>query len=381
MIHRLLDLAAGGEEDSAVAAAAFLHAHEAAVLATAGRADRQKVDEAERYVAADPSGAFSFDADGYATLRAGDVVYAAGRFTTPTIRELKEAVAAAAAGEGRVRLFVLEGTSPVTDIGALQAFAPQGALFQVASQFNCLEAPDACIVPVADYLHDPTQGPRAAVSCFPGALLRHYAAPRPDGSRFVQTEDGEQLNLLEAVCAPGVARVENGYLMDQNIDDPSTFLRWLDERADELRVGLHCGVEVVLGYAWDGGVPEAPDLRIAQVFTSTLAGGGYSRGRLDPAWFQAVCERLQRAAQLGTLLGAAAAGAERVVLTLIGGGVFGNSIPMIFRSICEAVDEAQRLGARLDVVVNGRMISRSVPWATLRAEASKRGGAVIYAGR
>src|SRR3989442_929187 len=83
-----------------------------------------------------------------------------------------------------------------------QAPAPPGSLFQVASQFNCLESPGEFVVPVAEYFNDPTQGPRASISAFPGTLVRHYAAPAPDGSRFVQTNDGPQLNLLEGVCAP-----------------------------------------------------------------------------------------------------------------------------------------------------------------------------------
>ena len=70
------------------------------------------------------------------------------------------------------------------------------ALFQVASQFNCLEAPGSFVVPVADYLHDPTQGPRASVSAFPATLVRHYAAPQPGGQRFVQASNGPQIMLV-----------------------------------------------------------------------------------------------------------------------------------------------------------------------------------------
>jgi hypothetical protein len=81
------------------------------------------------------------------------------------------------------------------------------------------------------------------------------------------------------------------------------------------------------------------------------------------------------------LLGAAATGARRVVLTLIGGGVFGNPVPLIFRSICDAVDEASRLGASLDVVINGRNLGQFVSRAELDVQTSKRGGAVIVAGR
>jgi AhpD family alkylhydroperoxidase len=95
---------------------------------------------------------------------------------------------------------VLDGASPATDIGALQATAPAGSLFQVASQFNCLEAPYATVTDIADYFHDSTQGPRASISAFPGTFVRHYAAPGRAGTRFVQTTNGRQLNLLDELC-------------------------------------------------------------------------------------------------------------------------------------------------------------------------------------
>lgn len=358
----------------------LLAAKNALVKASAKKTDRRIAVEAEQTVQENPSGAFTWDHAGNATLHVGSRTFAAGRFATPTIGSLKAEVGRAGR-RGRMRLFVLDGSAPLTDIGALQAFAPPNTLFQVASQLNCLEAPDACIVPVAKYFHDPTQGPRAAMSCFPGALLRHYAAPREDGTRFVQVENGEQINLLEAVCAEGVARVENGYLMDQNIPNPQQFISWLESRADFLRIGIHTGIEVVFGYAWDGAVPNAPQHRVSQALTSTLAAGGYSRGQLTPGQFTTVIKALQHAAQLGTLLGAAASGAERVVLTLIGGGVFGNPVGLIWEAICAAVDEAGTLGANLDVYVNGRNLGKDVPWAKLSADTEARGGAVLVTDR
>jgi hypothetical protein len=95
-----------------------------------------------------------------------------------------------------------------------------------------------------------------------------------DGARFVQRGDGPQLNLLEAVCSPGVAVVLNGYLKAASLARPDVFSRALEEGFADLRAGVHDAVEVVFGYDWLGPVPAAPAQRIAQVFTSTLAAGG-----------------------------------------------------------------------------------------------------------
>ncbi len=258
------------------------------------------VAEIEADVSAAPEARIRFDVAGFATLDAAGRTFKAGRFETPRLGMLRDrAEAARNKGAGKLKLFVLTGRSPATDIGALQAWAPPGSLFQVASQFNCLEAPDACIVPIADYFFDPTQGPRASISAVPGTFVRHYAAPRRDGSRFVQVTDGPQIDLLEELCSDGSAHVTNGYLLTNNVERQAAFARALEERFEDVRIGLHDGVEVVFGHDWDGPVPGAPGVTVAQAFCSTLAGGGYSRIEAGEPTMQTILRQLQRAAYLG----------------------------------------------------------------------------------
>lgn len=351
-----------------------LVAARAAVAASRGKGDESLVAAAERTVAKDPAAAIAFDAEGAATVVAGERRWAAGRFETPTLGELRARVAARPRQAApRVRLTVLLGTDPVTDVGALQAVAAPGTLFQVASQLNCLESPGAYLVPVSDYRSDPTQGPRAAWSAFPGALVRHYAAPRRDGTRFTQT-DGEQLNLLADAVPADVATVEHGYLIGQRVKSPAALAAALEGGFERLRVGVHAGIEVVLGHDWSGSVAPWPDgraRRISQVLTSTYA-HGYS-APLPDRERDALCRPLLRAAYLGTLLAALALGDRTVVLTAIGGGVFANPHPVIWEAILWAVDEAAKAAtAPLDVVLNARDLRIDRP--TLAAEAAKRGG-------
>lgn len=354
-------------------------AYVAALTASARRGDTGLVKQAETALQQGES-TFAFDPAGGATLTAAGHTWHAGRFEPVSIGTLRTRAQqarsrAAPAREPRVRAWVIDGAALATDIGSLQAHAGERALFQVASQFNCLEAPGPAVVPVARYLTDPTQGPRASISAFPGTLLRHYAAPGPGGERFVQSTDGRQIELLGDVCEPGVGRARNGYLMADGVADPQAFVEALERRFDAIQVGLHDGVEVVLGCNWSGAVEGRP--RIAQVFTSTVAAGGYGGEHLG-AFFVPACRQLLRASYLGTLLGAATTGRTKVVLTLIGGGVFGNPIEVIWEAIEWAIGEvAPLLSGDLDVVVNGRDLSRRLPPERILAPVRASGGAMV----
>ncbi len=383
--------------------------HLAQVRASAKRGERGLVRTAESAVRANGS-VISFDPAGMATLRAGGHAWCAGRFEAVSLGDLRARAKARRDADGarfapslamgpqaapnpgapssygapvrsgdkpRARLWLLDGACPATDIGALQASASEGSLFQVASQYNCLESPGPFVTPVERYLSDPTQGPRASISAFPGTLLRHYAAPAPGGGRFEQSNDGPQIELLGDVCTPAVARAQNGYLMDDSVKDPAAFFAAIHDQFDSIKVGVHEGVEVVLGYDWDGAVLGGHKRFIAQVFTSTVAGGAYGGQGLG-AMFVPICRVLQRGAYLGTLLAAAALGKTRVVLTLIGGGVFDNPVAVIWEAIQVALAEVEPLlVADLDVIVNGRDLMTRLPREALLTPVRARGGAAL----
>lgn len=358
-----------------------ISAHIAALKASAGQGKRGIVYQTEQEVKRNPCKAFSFDKDGYATLSANGQTWEAGCFSTASIamlkrqaRELRDEKASAYA-----RLWVLDGACPATDIGSLQATS-NDTLFQVASQFNCLESPGAYITAVANYFDDYTQGPRASISAFPATMLRHYSAPDKRGSAFVQCTDGPQIDLLEEACGRKVSR--NGYFTGKGITDIERTVRALEENFAKINVGIHDGAEVVFGYNWDGEVEDSRSRVITQVFTSTVAGGGYdARITMGETLFIRACRQLLRAAYLGTLLAAACLKHKRVLLTLIGGGVFKNPINLIWESILWAVDEVQPfLSTDLDVVVNGYSLHRLIPLEDLRQDVFERGGAIVCLG-
>lgn len=342
-----------------------------AELARLPRGDKGLVERVEREVEASPGTAIRFDPNGRAMVHADGRLFAAGKLELLEVAQLEGRHRPG--GGKRARFSVLLGADPLTDIGFLQATAPPGTTFQVASQFNCLESPDPGIVPVHRYLKDPTQGPRAAVSAFPAALVRHYAAPMADGTPFVQIEDGAELDLLWHALPVSVGRVRGGYLIHQNLTDARGAADALEKNLRAIRVGVHRDVHVVFGGDWNGPVP--PYQRITQVLTSTFAGGGYSGEARIEGDIERICRSLLRAAYLGTLL---AAEGPRVVLTLIGGGVFGNPHALIFDSILWALTERDRLSsAPLEVVLNARQLDDTLTEDEVAEAVRARGGALV----
>src|SRR6478735_7989480 len=86
-----------------------IEAHNAALRASAGRGNVKWVGVAEAAVRADPAAAIAFDAAGVGTLTAGGQSWCAGRFSAPTLAELRARCAArraASAAGGRARLWV-----------------------------------------------------------------------------------------------------------------------------------------------------------------------------------------------------------------------------------------------------------------------------------
>jgi hypothetical protein len=125
-------------------------------------------------------------------------------------------------------------------------------------------------------------------------------------------------------------------------------------------------------------VEDSENRRIAQVFTSTVAGGGYGGAGMGRAVFEGACRQLLRAAYLGTLLAAATLGQCRAVLTLIGGGVFGNPVPLIWDAIRWAAAETEPLlSSDLEVIVNGRNLGGHVSRESILAEVRERSGALL----
>lgn len=282
---------------------------------------------------------FALDGE-HLTSRVNGRRFAVGRFTTPSLASLRERTRGRRPGALRVRHEV------VGDALELHGLPEnEGALFQVASQLNCLEFADPRDAPedgVTQYAMDPTQGPACSLAAGAATVYRNYfvdveGQPGQTRERQINNLAGLQARLGEAGA---LVDVRNGY----TFSDPER-LRALGEAltaADrdalmgELRIGLQTGVEVT--FARRFAPPDAPR-RVSQAFCSALS-CGYASGSL--ALWRPIAKLVLDAAYEATLLAAVLdaeenAGAGKVWLTFLGGGAFGNATPWIGHAIGRAL--------------------------------------------
>ena len=293
--------------------------------------------------------------------------YGIGEFELPSLDDLRARVANGTGVQGRPRVQIVTG-----DVRKMhQAPEYAGALFQVASQFNALEMVGPNVTPedgVTRYEHDRTQGPACAMAAGAATIYRNYFAPV--GDQIGQTA-ARQLDGLADVGAELSARLgrpvadlwewRNGYALGtrQGLDLIADHLRAIgpdqaDALAGKLRVGIHRDVEVT-------DAPGTPGPVVSQAFCSALP---VAYGRVPQQHWAAFAQLVLDAAYEATMLEAvsnARRGASNIVLlTLLGGGAFGNAPEWIHSAIRRAVQKVR--GFDLDV----RLVSYGPPSADVR---------------
>jgi hypothetical protein len=289
--------------------------------------------------------------------------YGIGELELVSLQALREYVRDNGGLPGKLQVRVITG-----DVRRLHQ-APEyvGALFQVASQFNLLEMISPNVTPedgVTRYESDHTQGPACALAAGAATIYRNYFASV--GSEQGQTSV-RQLNGLADVgieLARALRRpvedfwtMRNGYAACSRtgLDSISKHLTSLGPSdvsllGDKLRIGLHWDVEVT-------DADSSPGPLVSQAFCSALPVSYYSEG--TSAHWQPFASLVLQAAYEATIW-AAVRNAQRgvsniVLLTRLGGGVFGNADHWINNAIRHALKMA--VGLSLDV----RIVSHGPP--------------------
>jgi hypothetical protein len=277
-------------------------------------------------------------------------VFICGELETPSLAELRERVHSSGHRAGKVSVREL-----VADVQGLHTDeANARSLFQVASQFNLLEMASPSLSPehgVGIYENDRTQGPACAVAAGAGTIYRNYFA-------IVNGHIGQSArNQIDCLADIGTAlgnvesrlwEMRNGYALASHsglIEIANRLRASSESELDGLRQLLRIGIQ------WDTQVtPNGSRHLVSQAYCSALpvAYSQHSSG-LWAEFARLVLEASYEATVCAAILNSVRNGSNRLFLTLVGGGAFGNETAWIIGGIGRALNIYKH--ADLDVTI------------------------------
>lgn len=300
-----------------------------------------------------------------------DKIYNVGSFTNPTVNELK------------IQVLDILKTNDKGDptfechfLGDIfehhSSSDNKGALFQGASQFNCLEFRSPTVTPekgITNYQFDNTQGPACAIPTGPATVYRNYFTPTKcsDGTiQYGQTKncqinnfDNIQKILLKKFNKQYID-IKNGYLycknmeesdleeLNINLDNDETLV---NELTNNLKVGFHRNVEVVFRDKYNI-IQEQDKFLVSQVYASALSIGYCTtiKGDIWDNMTRIVLNATYEAIIYCGMLNYLETKNKKVYLTQVGGGVFENKPGIISDAIKRAVKIAYNNQYPLEII-------------------------------
>ncbi|MBI1494066.1 hypothetical protein [Halocynthiibacter styelae] len=275
----------------------------------------------------------------------------AGQLTVPSLNELRQSPPPS---RGKNKLCEM-----VADVTALHVDPENaGAVFQVASQFNLLEMIGPSVSPadgITGYEYDRTQGPACAIACGAGTIWRNYFTTLSGdlGQCRKQIDSLADMGRALGNESGAIWRMQNGYVLPGEkalAQLRGRILRMNEAGRDEirslLRIGLQQNTEVTV--AGGGSL-------VSQVYASALP-VAYSN---LPEWDWEPFARLVLEAAYEATLRIAAQNAsegtsDKLFLTLLGGGAFGNRTEWITDAIDYALRRVNDAGLDVTIVSYGQ---------------------------
>ena len=273
-----------------------------------------------------------------------------GELETPSLADLRQRVQASGYKTGAMTV-----REVVADVQELHTNAANAdALFQVASQFNLLEMVHEEVTPedgITRYAKDRTQGPACAIAAGAGTIYRNYFAP-------VNGQTGQSAtNQIDCLADIGAALgntenrlwdMRNGYALasyDGLVKIGKRLRTSSEPERDALRALLRIGLQ------WHTQVTlDDCTHTVSQAYCSALP-VAYSECPPEDweEFARLILEATYEATLCAALVNARQTGNNRVFLTLVGGGVFGNETAWIVDSLQRAL--ALYKDAALDVAI------------------------------
>lgn len=304
------------------------------------------------------------------TSKVNEKVFIIGKFSTPSLVELR-----------KKGISIISNNAPVLNLKSVNIehivvndlvklhFENRGAIFQAASQFNCLEFSNPRAVPelgVEIYEFDRTQGPACAIACAAGTVFRNYFAPidLPVGStQYGQTSECQINTLKDLEDMLGNQKywyITNGY----SFSDSESLLRMKtafgSQNTNNLRDAIRIGVHEHVGVTFSSFEMQPTNLSsaecpcVTQVYCSALS-CGYS-GVHNSLW-EPLARLVLEAAYEATLWEAVIyqssiySQSKDVFLTFLGGGVFKNDLDWILDAMARAVAILTVHGAEMNIKI------------------------------
>jgi len=236
--------------------------------------------------------------------------------------------------------------------------ANENAVFQVASQFNLLEMTSPRVTPecgVGIYEHDFTQGPACAIAAGAGTIYRNYFVDI--NGRIGQTADN-QIDCLSGIAKlldnskQRLWKMVNGYALPsaEGLEEINRKLESMDEAAldtvrQALQIGLHWDTQVTLGDA---------SHTVSQAYCSAMpvAYTPHTKELWAPL-AKLVLEAAYEATICAAILNVDRNRNNRLFLTRLGGGAFGNSPDWITDAISRSLELYSDSGLDVAIVSYG----------------------------
>jgi hypothetical protein len=286
--------------------------------------------------------------------RVNGAVWTHGELEIPSLGQLRDRVRSTRVDGSR---FLLRDV--VSDVKHLHCDSSNaGSFFQVASQFNLLEMITPAVTPergVEIYENDNTQGPACAIAAGAGTIFRNYFAI-VNGQ--VGQSAGNQIDCLADIGAElGNAGnrlwdMRNGYALPshEGLAEISSRLQASSEsEIDVLRSKLRIGIQ------WDTQVTlSSAGHLVSQCYCSALP-VRYTPHSLDmwEPFARLVLEAAYEATVCAAILNSMRTGNNKLFLTLLGGGAFGNAIEWIIAALRRALDLYKLSGLDIAIVSFG----------------------------
>lgn len=291
----------------------------------------------------------------YLNSKVNDRNYRFGNLEIISVQELRE----------RVQLKTVDTKKLIISekVGDVKVFHQdlrnENAVFQAASQFNLLEMVNPSVSPeagVANYQLDKTQGPACAIACGAGTIYRNYFADtngQKGQTRNNQIDGLEDIGIALNNRELELWEMQNGYAFPSfgglkyiNNHLKSLSKEGYDELLSKLKVGVQWNTEVTI---------SATGHAVNQVYSSALP---VAYSDLDADLFgpfsQLILEATYEATFLTAIYNLETSGNNKLFLTLVGGGVFGNKLSWIFAAIRKSVMKYKHVPLDIKIVSYGQ---------------------------